>query len=638
MAILKMKFINIVGPIHQFDDIVMEHVIENGIHLENAIGVLGHLKGLYPYMEDNPYEQLMKKAEKLFGQMQFAAHSQPKVVCDYPPEQMEKYLDTVGDKLNDFIAQKERVENDIAGNRQVITHLTPMKNVDVQLERFFNMNFIKFRFGKLPRDSYKKLQMYLKDVEVFVTSVLHEGDYEWIVYFAPAYFQEKIDSIFSSLYFERIRITGKVNGTPAQALVKVEREIAQLQKEQETLDQAFNAFVLQEKEEFLKIYSTMKFLYESFDVRKYAAHTKESFYITGWIPQKRLKAFTAKLDKNKNISYIVEEAEIVKKSRPPTELRNIPIFKPFESLVKTYGLPSYQELDPTAFIAVTYILFFGMMFGDIGHGAVLVIIGWFLYKKRGLPIGGVIMSAAVSSIIFGWLYGSVFGYEHLIPESLIWMHPMQKENIPVIMGISLVLGIVVISIAMILNIINGIKSKNVARILFDKNGIAGVVFYWSVISFVLYSIYKGKVVISGIVIVACLVLPLLCIAMKEPLERLLHKEKKLLPDDKGGFFAEAFFEVVETLLGFMGNTMSFIRVSAFALNHAGLSMAVLILAELVKGVGSGIVILLGNILVIGLEGLIVGIQVLRLEYYELFNRFFSGEGRPFTPLTIAKED
>ena len=328
----------------------------------------------------------------------------------------------------------------------------------------------------------------------------------------------------------------------------------------------------------------------------------------------------------------------MKKSRPPTELRNIPIFKPFESLVKTYGLPSYQELDPTAFIAVTYILFFGMMFGDIGHGAVLVIIGWFLYKKRGLPIGGVIMSAAVSSIIFGWLYGSVFGYEHLIPESLIWMHPMQKENIPVIMGISLVLGIVVISIAMILNIINGIKSKNVARILFDKNGIAGVVFYWSVISFVLYSIYKGKVVISGIVIVACLVLPLLCIAMKEPLERLLHKEKKLLPDDKGGFFAEAFFEVVETLLGFMGNTMSFIRVSAFALNHAGLSMAVLILAELVKGVGSGIVILLGNILVIGLEGLIVGIQVLRLEYYELFNRFFSGEGRPFTPLTIAKED
>lgn len=634
MAIVKMKFINIVGPINKFDVFVREHILQNGIQLENAISVLGNVKGLYPFMEENPYSELMKTAHEIFEKMHLSTYMAPNVVCDYSVEHMENYIATTGSKVKDLLSQKEQIQAEISNNQQIITHLLPMQHVEVQLEHLFNLNFVKFRFGKLPRDSYKKLQTYLKDLEVFVIPVLHEADYEWIVYFTPAQYEEKTDSVFSSLYFERVRISGKVSGTPAQALVQLEEEITQLRSELEKIDREFNQYVKQEQEEFLRIFHTIRFLYEAFDVRKYAAHTQESFYISGWIPQKHLKSFTAEMDKDKTISYIIEDPDMVKTSRPPTELKNFTIFKPFESLVKIYGLPSYNEVDPTMFIAVTYLLLFGMMFGDVGQGAVIAAAGWYLYKKHGQDIGGIMLSAGITSVVFGCLYGSVFGYEH---DWALWMHPLQPSNIPVIMGVSVGLGIFLISAAMFLNILNGIKSKNLSKIWFDKNGVAGFIFYWGIIVFVLYFLSKGEMLVPGIVMSTCLVLPLLAIAMKEPLENLLHQKKKLLPEDKGGFFAEAFFEMFDTILGFMSNTVSFVRVSAFALNHAGLFAAVLILAKMLNGVGSIIVVIVGNILVIGLEGLIVGIQDLRLGYYELFSRFFSGEGRPFTPVGVSSK-
>jgi len=128
-------------------------------------------------------------------------------------------------------------------------------------------------------------------------------------------------------------------------------------------------------------------------MRKYAAHTEESFYIVGWIPQIYLKEFTAKLDAQENITYIVEEPEIVKRSKPPTELRNLRIFKPFESLVKMYGLPSYNEIDPTMLVALTFVLMFGIMFGDVGQGALLALIGWILYRKKGSDLGNIMVLA-----------------------------------------------------------------------------------------------------------------------------------------------------------------------------------------------------------------------------------------------------
>jgi V/A-type H+/Na+-transporting ATPase subunit I len=96
-----------------------------------------------------------------------------------------------------------------------------------------------------------------------------------------------------------------------------------------------------------------------------------------------------------------------------------------------YGLPAYNEFDPTIFLAITYIFIFGCMFGDAGQGLLLVIGGALLYKLKKMDLGAIISMAGVFSTIFGFLYGSVFGFEHVIPA--IWMQPMKTYiTLPVV--------------------------------------------------------------------------------------------------------------------------------------------------------------------------------------------------------------
>ena len=153
---------------------------------------------------------------------------------------------------------------------------------------------------------------------------------------------------------------------------------------------------------------------------------------------------------------------------------------------------------------------------------------------------------------------------------------------------------------------------------------------------VLYFYKNNKLPFSIGTFIVFLLVPVLAMFFKEPFENYLHK-REFMPKEKGVFFVQTFFELFDTLLSYLSTTISFIRLSAFALNHAGLFMAIMILAGMTKGVGSVAEIVLGNIIIISLEGLIVGIQALRLEYYELFYRFFTGNGRPYKPLRRAIE-
>ena len=121
------------------------------------------------------------------------------------------------------------------------------------------------------------------------------------------------------------------------------------------------------------------------------------------------------------------------------------------------------------------------------------------------------------------------------------------------------------------------------------------------------------------------------IAFKEPLANLVEKKKEIIPGSKGMFFVEAFFELFDVMLSYFSNTVSFVRIGAFAVSHAAMMEVVLMLAGAEAGSPNWIVVILGNIFVTAMEGLIVAIQVLRLEYYEMFSRFYKGNGRAFQP-------
>lgn len=288
-----------------------------------------------------------------------------------------------------------------------------------------------------------------------------------------------------------------------------------------------------------------------------------------------------------------------------------------------YGLPNYTEIDPTGFVAITAFLLFGFMFGDVGQGLVIFLIGLILAKKK-IAIGSVFEAGGIASMIFGVLYGSVFGKEDIIPT--IFISPMENIQTMLIYGIGI--GVILIIISMTLNIRNGIKNKDKKKIFFDTNGIAGLVFYVTILVAGIYFLLKGKMIASMGVLSIFVIVPLIAIMFKDALAKVIFKEK---PKEKSSL-VEKIFEVIEILLSFASNTISFVRIAAFAINHVGLCMAIYILSEMMSGTGSLVVAIIGNIIVIVLEGLIVGIQVLRLEYYELFSRFYTGDGKEYKPL------
>ena len=293
-------------------------------------------------------------------------------------------------------------------------------------------------------------------------------------------------------------------------------------------------------------------------------------------------------------------------------------------------MPKTSELDPTWFVAITTFLMFGFMFGDVGHGLIFLILGIILIWRKQKIYGAILSAGGVSSVIFGFLYGSVFGKENLIKPILI--SPMNNINTMLVYGIAV--GTIFIIIAIGLNIANSIKNKNVKNILLGENGIAGLSLYLFVLINVVYYFFNRKMLVSINIIIVVSGLLILMILFNDKISGIIEGKKKSnqIP------FVEKIFEIIEMLLAFLSNTISFLRLAAFAINHAGLCMAIYLLADMTTGAGNILIAIIGNIVVLVLEGLIVGIQTLRLEYYELFSRFYDGSGREYRSIKTQLEE
>ncbi|MDU2219840.1 V-type ATP synthase subunit I, partial [Finegoldia magna] len=313
---------------------------------------------------------------------------------------------------------------------------------------------------------------------------------------------------------------------------------------------------------------------------------------------------------------------------PPTKLKNNKFFKPFELLVNMYGTPSYKEIDPTVFFGLTYMLLFGAMFGDLGQGAVMFVAGVLLAKFKDKMMGGLLERIGASSMIFGILYGSFFGLEGIIPA--LFLKPF--ENINKVLIIAIGLGIVLLLIAYILGLCNNYIFKDVQEGLFGQEGLAGFMLFLLFLLLAATVALELHVVPVG-VIAACMLIVIFVMIFKVPLTQLLYKRRPLHNGlDVTGYYVESSFSIIETLISMFSSTVSFIRVGAFAINHVGLFLAFTSIGKMIgTNAGNVAMIIVGNIVILGLEGLIVFIQSLRLEYYELFSKYFKGDGILFQP-------
>ena len=305
--------------------------------------------------------------------------------------------------------------------------------------------------------------------------------------------------------------------------------------------------------------------------------------------------------------------------------------------VKMYGLPNYREIDPTILVAVTYSFIFGIMYGDVGQGLCLTIFGFLLYKFKHIDLAGIIALAGISSTFFGFMFGSIFGFEDVIEA--VWLRPREAMvtlpgvgSINTVLVCAIVFGMFLVLASMILHIINYRRDRNVEETFFSTNSVAGLIFY-AVVVFLIIMTFSGHAVPAAGIFIALIVLSVLVMFFKEPLTKIAEKKKG--PKIEGGigmFIVQGFFEMFEVMLSFFSNTLSFVRIGAFAVSHAAMMSVVLMLAGAESGGNTNwIIVVLGNLFVMGIEGLIVGIQVLRLEFYEMFSRYYKGDGKEFVP-------
>lgn len=635
----KMKFLSITGPKEDIDRVVDTYLSRYEIHLENALSELKTVKDLRPYIETNPYKDVLEKAQGL----------------------VESYHDLITDQTGRNMKLEEAVEviisldtqlKELTDQKNVLVHqrdelkasrdrVIPFAGLNYNVKEILKFRFMKFRFGRISREYYEKFSSYVYEtIDTVMFKCEEEGDYVWVVYFVPESLADKIDAIYASMHFERCYLPDEYEGTPVEAGHILDDRISAFQKQIDAIDKEIVEAISNRKDELVAAYSTVRTFSTNFDVRKMAAvtkHDRHNFYILcGWMTQKDAAAFQKEIERDEDTFCIIEDDHNNIMSNPPTKMKNPGLFRPFEMYVEMYGLPSYNELDPTILIGITYSILFGFMFGDAGQGLCLLIGGYLLYRFKKVRLAGIISCCGVFSTIFGFLFGSIFGFEDIIEA--VWLRPQEAMvdlpfigRLNTVFVVAVAIGMGIILMCMVLNIINSVRSHDTEKIYFDTNGVAGFVFYLALTA-VLALYMTGNALPATVILVVMFLIPLIIMFFKEPLTAIVEKKSERIEGGLGMFITQGIFELFEVLLSYFSNTLSFVRVGAFAVSHAAMMQVVLMLAGAEAGGNTNwAVVIGGNLFVCAMEGLIVGIQVLRLEYYELFSRFYRGSGRAFEP-------
>lgn len=343
--------------------------------------------------------------------------------------------------------------------------------------------------------------------------------------------------------------------------------------------------------------------------------------LSGWIPRRQVNRLRETLDAHFHGRYWLDlhAPSAGEMADAPSLVRYPGWLAPFVPLVKSYGIPRYGEFDPALPFAFTYLLLFGAMFGDVGHGAAILLLAAVLHRRLG-RIAWVGIAAGAASMLFGLLYGSIFGYEDIIAP--VWLSPLHD---PIrVLTIAVGFGVGFIAFTLLVNARNKWVAGKTGEALFDSGGLAGLVFYLGAAG--------GLASMAGAADVAqsawMLAGPgLAAVAAFKWFEAGAGLGERILV---------TLIETLETAINLFSNTLSFMRVAAFSLNHVALALAIFTLASGLDTVAHGLTLVLGNIVIIVLEGGIVAIQALRLMYYEGFSRFFSGDGREFVPLRLRE--
>jgi V/A-type H+-transporting ATPase subunit I len=545
-------------------------------------------------------------------------HLQPRPSNDRPEiESALLRLETrVGGWRDELEAARREREELEAAERQ----LQLLQPLEMPVEEMRRLEHVHLTIGTLPYENVDRVAAALFQV-AFVLIPLERREERVLLAASTAREDGHVlDRALSSAFFEPVEVPREVRGPPGEALAAVRDELARVDERLNELDRQGRELADEVGSELRETLLRVRLDLELSETIRRFPYRDGVYVISGWMPARRVEPVERHLRELAEGPLVVETLP----PRPgrqavPTLVRNPRWLKPFEPLVTTFGIAGYDEINPTLIAAIAFLFMYGMMFGDIGHGFLLALGG--LALRRVTSFGTVVAAAGVTSMVFGALYGMAFGAEVF---HALWLQPLHAI-FPLLIA-AVVAGVGILNLGMVLNLISARRAGDPMRFWLDKSGVLGLALYWALLGGGLLA-FTGRIPTWAWLLV---VAPLAAATwFREPIEEALRGR----PPRVGAHAVTGFFELFEAVIAYLSNSLSFVRLGAFAVAHEGLSAMVL---QYGTGGGSGwLVLLIGTALIVGFEGLIVGIQALRLSYYEFFGRFFQGRGTPFRPLSFA---
>lgn len=564
-------------------------------------------------------------------------------------DKIRPLVDQIEEEVKQVIDQLTSERKQMEQHESTLRQLEPVADIDLDISSLRNSRYLYSMLGVMPTANVDRLQTSLARVpNVFLT--LRSDSNKPVVWLAGTKANSDVlERAARSAYLDPLSLPNDYQGTPAKIIISLHRTIENTQRTIDELNKKLAGMAETRKQELRDL------LWQSHTSRVLSdaivrfGQLRYTYVVTGWVQSDDLESLTQRL-KTASKEILIETLPTTRSghnSNVPVALENSKFLKPFQMLVNTYARPRYGELDPTWLIVFMFPFLFGAMFGDIGQGLVLAVLGYLMASKKvkalsGMSgLGGVVFLCGISAALFGFFYGSIFGFEedvHIFGMTLepIWLSPI--HHIMDVLMVAVGAGVVLLILAYMIGIFNFAVSRERGHLLFGHNGIAGFVLYLSLLGF--GGATFGILPVSPTVFLALAIAAGLGVMFSEVFVHLVEGHRPLI--DSGGigtYLIQAGVELFEVIISMLSNTLSYVRVGAFAVAHGGLSQAIFILAVLAGGgqeggIGYWITIILGNVFIIGFEGLIVGIQTMRLSYYEFFSKFFTGGGMRFEPLTL----
>ena len=557
-------------------------------------------------------------------------------------------------KMSDQLGvEKKRLEMLESQLRQ----LEPIADIKFEVGVLRNATYLHSIFGIMPKNNIQRLADSLSREPYYFDTLKEDSKNAVVWLLGPRSISDKLDRAAKSAFLNPLALPEEFSGTPEQVVAMTHKSI------EESKQKVFEAESHLKKLAGTHNKELQKLLWEVHVSRLMAdaivrfGQLRHTYVVVGWVPTDKLPNLVERL-KQASKEILIETIPTERSghhSHVPVALTTNKWLRPIQMLVGQYGHPSYGELDPTLLMAFTFPFLFGAMFGDLGQGLVLLALGILMHNRifmSGMQsLGLLIAYCGVSAAVFGYLYGSIFGFEgHLIEEYLhfhfepTWFSPL--ENILGILSIAIDAGIIILILGFLLSMFNNFRSRDWAHLLFGHSGVVAFIFYLSFLA--LLGGFLGDTAIAPKVAVAINSLPLpfttlagifaIGVMFSGFFRNVVEGHRPLIEGTGVGGFAmflvQSFMDIFETVISMLSNTLSFVRVGAFAVAHGGLSLAIFSLAGEEPNLGFWITILIGNIFIIGFEGLIVGIQTMRLHYYEILGKFFHGGGMRFEPLRL----